>query len=332
MSIYCKRIVLFFSVVISLRSGPRACGLRATGSSMDKPGVLIVDGYKRSYTIHIPAHVGRRAPVVFMLHGMGATTEQAAAEFGWRDLADRENFIAVFPQALPIIPDSPAGSPTPATVPFWLGSSNDAIWWSSDFVRNLPLLHHPDDGVFLTCLITKVVREEQVDPRRVYISGFSSGGGMVADLAGRYPKAARAFAVIAAIGGVRPPTLSAPVSLLLFAGDVDRTFPQPERWAYIPVEQRLSWFGQATLPTLSSQAQSWATLDRCLGSTAKSIPWGQRTVWKHCASRVRFEVYLIHDLGHEWPGSSVSRWNQSHPSLPPLDLTRKIWQFFQLAP
>jgi S-formylglutathione hydrolase FrmB len=71
---------------------------------MDKPGVLIVDGYKRSYTIHIPAHVGRRAPVVFMLHGMGATTEQAAAEFGWRDLADRENFIAVFPQALPIFP------------------------------------------------------------------------------------------------------------------------------------------------------------------------------------------------------------------------------------
>ena len=331
MSIHCKSMVLFFTVVMSLPCTPAASRFLATGPG-DKHGVLIVDGYERTYTIHIPAHLARRPPVVFMLHGMGATSDQAAAEFGWQELADRENFIVVFPQALPIIADLPAGSPTPASVPFWLSSTNNAIWWSSEFVRNLQVLHHPDDGVFLTRLITKVVADEHVDPDRVYISGFSSGGSMVADLAGRYPKAARAFAVIAAIGGVRPPKLSAPVSLLLFAGDADRTFPQPEQWAYIPVEQRLSWFGRATLPTLSSQAESWAALDRCPGSITNSIPWGHRTLWEHCAGGARLEVYRIHDLGHEWPGSSVSRWNQNHSSLPPLELTSKIWQFFKLAP
>ena len=181
MTVHCKTIVLFFSVIIGLQSLPRACAFEATDPSADKPGALTVDGYSRSYTIHIPPNVGQRPPVVFMLHGRGGTKEQAAAEFGWRELADRERFIAVFPQALPIIPDLALDSLTPASVPSWLGSTNFTIWWSSGFARNLPALHHPDDGVFLTRLIAKIVDDEQVDPYRVYIAGFSSGGGMVAD-------------------------------------------------------------------------------------------------------------------------------------------------------
>jgi poly(3-hydroxybutyrate) depolymerase len=331
-SIRSKTMVLFFSVTISLQSMPRAYGSGATHPSADKPGALIIDGYSRRYTIHIPPNVGRRPPVVFMLHGRGGTKEQAAAEFGWRELADRESFIAVFPQALPIIPDLVVDSLTPATVPSWLGSTNFTIWWSSGFARNLPALHHPDDGVFLTRLIAKIVDDEHVDPYRVYIAGFSSGGGMVADLAARYPKIARAFAAIASIGGLRPSKLTAPVSLFLLQGDADSTALQPEYWARIPLEQKLSWFGQASLPTLSSEAESWAGLDRCVSSAQQSIPWGQRLVWNGCASQAHLEVYLIHGLGHEWPGSSVSRWNQSHPSLPFLDLTAIIWEFCKLAP
>ena len=184
----------------------------------------------------------------------------------------------------------------------------------------------------MTRLIAKIVDDEHVDPYRVYIAGFSSGGGMVADLAARYPKVARAFAAIASIGGLRPSKLTPPVSLLLFQGDADSTALQPEYWARIPLEQKLSWFGQASVPTLSSEAESWAGLDRCVSSAKQSIPWGQRLVWNGCSSQAHLEVYLIHGLGHEWPGSRVSRWNQSHPSLPPLDLTAIIWEFCKLAP
>lgn len=103
--VHSKTIVLFFSVIIGLPSLPRAYAFEATDRSADKHGALTVDGYSRSYTIHIPPNVGRRPPVVFMLHGRGGTKEQAAGEFGWRELADRERFMVVFPQALPIIPD-----------------------------------------------------------------------------------------------------------------------------------------------------------------------------------------------------------------------------------
>jgi len=171
MSVHSKTIVLFFSLIIGLQSLPRACAFEATDPSADKPGAVTVDGYSRSYTIHIPPNVGQRPPVVFMLHGRGGTKEQAAAEFGWRELADRERFIAVFPQALPIIPDLALDSLTPASVPSWLGSTNFTIWWSSGFASNLPALHHSDDGVFLTRLIAKIVDDEHVDPYRVYIAG-----------------------------------------------------------------------------------------------------------------------------------------------------------------
>src|ERR1700674_2583615 len=51
---------------------------------------------------------------------------------------------------------------------------------------------------------------------------------------------------------------------------------QPDYWAQIPLEQKLSRFGQTSLPTLSSEAESWAELDRCVSSAQQSIPWGQR--------------------------------------------------------
>jgi poly(3-hydroxybutyrate) depolymerase len=152
MSIRAKSIGLLLTVTISFQSRLSACGLGARGASADKPGALIVDGSSRSNTIHIPPNVRRRPPVVFMLHGRGGTKEQAAAEFGWRELADRENFIAVFPQALPIIPDLALDSSTPETVPSWLGSTNFTIWWSSGFTPKLARPTSPGRWGFLDTL------------------------------------------------------------------------------------------------------------------------------------------------------------------------------------
>src|SRR6202046_1815855 len=194
----------------------------------------------------LPMSVGVHQLCSCCTAGVGRKSRQRLS-LEWRELADRDRFIAVFPQALPIIPGLALDSLTPASIPSWLGSTNFTIWWSSGFARNLPALHHPDDGVFLTRLIAKIVDDEHVDRYRVYIAGFSSGGDMVADLAARYPEIARAFAAIASIGGLRPSKLSAPVSLFLFQGDADSTVLQPDYSAQIPLEQKLFWFGQGKL-------------------------------------------------------------------------------------
>lgn len=306
----------------------RVSGAAPNTTPAAEVGTLPLGGYTRSYLVYVPEHLPNHPAMVLMLHGRGGTKEQAAKEFGWLELAKEEEFIVVFPQALPILPSLPPGSPAPTSVPFWLGPTNDTLWWPSEFVRNLSSLHHPDDGIFLTRLIAKMAAEKHVDPGRIFIAGFSSGGAMVADLAARFPNSARAFAAVAAVGGLRPTRLSSPASLLLFDGDADPTLPNPKRWAHIPAGEKLSWFGQTPLPTLSSEAASWAVLDGCKRSVTQSIPWGQHTIWNGCRRHAHLEVFLVHDLGHEWPGNSVSDWNRANVSLPPLNVGAVLWQFF----
>ena len=296
---------------------------RASGNTKQ---TLVVDGYSRTYIVHVPAHLKKHPAIVLMLHGRGGTSEQAAQEFGWVELADNAGFIAVFPQALPIVPELSSRAPVSADVPTWLSSTNDTVWWPLNFVRNLGLLHHPDDAIFLTRLIAKVVADEHADPHRVYIAGFSSGAAMVLDIAARYPANARAFAAVAAFAGLRPSKLASPVSLFLFRGDQDSTGIDARHWAFIPREQRLSWFGQESLPTFSSEMAAWVALDGCQDSSSLHVSWGERSLWKRCERNARVEGYLVHDLGHEWPGSSTSRWNQTHPSL---NLSELIWKFFK---
>jgi poly(3-hydroxybutyrate) depolymerase len=185
-------------------------------------------------------------------------------------------------------------------LPFWFGSRNDTLWWDSQNARSFPFVHHQDDGIFLTNLIARVLMDEKGDSKAVFVVGFSSGGRMVADLAAQHTTSARAFACVAAIGsamgGLRPSKLAAPVTLLLFAGDADLTGVQEKVWLQIPKDQKLYWFGQETLPTLSSEVASWAALDRCSVSTTEPVPWGQRILWTKCRGQAHVEGYLIHDL------------------------------------
>jgi poly(3-hydroxybutyrate) depolymerase len=73
-----------------------------------------VDGFDRTYLVHLPhgTTFTSRLPIVVMLHGRGSSSRSAARDFGWIEKADREGFIVVFPQALPIDPARPAGAPS----------------------------------------------------------------------------------------------------------------------------------------------------------------------------------------------------------------------------
>ena len=292
---------------------------------------ISVDGYVRTYAIYRPCTLRHSPPVVLMLHGRGMSKEQAAEQFGWLQLADQFQFIVVFPQALPVIPELNRGAPLPPTLPSWFGSRNDTLWWDSQYFRSFPNVHHPDDGIFLLQLISRVLADEKADPKSVFAAGFSNGGRMIADLAARGPSLIRAFASIgaigAAIGALRPPSLTSPVTLLLFSGDADFTLMQESVWKQIPRDQKMQWFGEETLPTLSSEAGSWASLDGCATSKTEGVPWGKRIVWTGCRGQAHIEGYIVRDLGHEWPGGA-DRWNELHKIQPKLDLTSLIWRFF----
>ena len=69
-----------------------------------KPGDQVVnlefEGNSRSYTIHIPPKYDGRTPmaVVFDLHGSSGTSSGQLTASGFRQVADKYNFIVVAPQ------------------------------------------------------------------------------------------------------------------------------------------------------------------------------------------------------------------------------------------
>ncbi|KAF0178631.1 MAG: polyhydroxybutyrate depolymerase [Nitrospirae bacterium] len=63
-------------------------------------------GNSRKYLLHIPAsyNASRPTPLVLFLHGGGGHMEQAAADYGWREKADREGFVVAFPNGSSRVP------------------------------------------------------------------------------------------------------------------------------------------------------------------------------------------------------------------------------------
>lgn len=63
---------------------------------------LSVEGRAREVIFYRPTNlpVNLAVPVVFVFHGTGGSGDVSFDEFGWREKADREGFMAVFPSAL----------------------------------------------------------------------------------------------------------------------------------------------------------------------------------------------------------------------------------------
>ena len=57
-----------------------------------------VEGLERTYLLYVPENLKKPAPIVFVFHG-GGTAKSMLHVARFHQLADREGFIAVFPEA-----------------------------------------------------------------------------------------------------------------------------------------------------------------------------------------------------------------------------------------
>ena len=159
-------------------------------------------GVERQFLLHIPRRykqVSKKTavPLVIMLHGRTGSGKVAASPYyGWKRLADKEDFVVAFPTAL--------GSPTS-----WKGA------W-----RGKPTA----DSVFLAELIDLLKAELKIDEDHVYMTGHSSGGYMSFSFAVTHGDRVAAIAPVAGLAVSRAkPKL--PVSLISFHGMADNVVP-----------------------------------------------------------------------------------------------------------
>jgi len=257
-----------------------APGATADASIQADPA-LSAGEIRRTYRVHLPtAYTPDTATaVVLAFHGHGGDSAVMEGMTDFSALADRESFIAVYPQGL-------AGRDGR---PFWadIGTIDLGI----DDVRFVGDLLDALEGAFC------------VDTARIYVTGFSNGGGMTALLACRLSDRIAAFAPVAGDfyavpGGCDP---GRPVPILDIHGTADRVVT----YYGIPEAINPRW----PLPSIPMWLRAWAARDGCTDDpSTTAIDAGVTELeWTGCVANGAVVHYRIEGGGHDWPAAIQGR-------------------------
>ena len=270
---------------------------------------LVVAGKTREYLLHVPESydAARPTPLVISMHGTGLWPASQSAMSGWDAVAGEVGFIVVYPSAMPI----------------W------AVGWPKLW-RAWPDITGSDDTTadvrFIAELIDALESEYNIDPSRIYLNGYSSGGAMANLLACRLPDR------FAAIGTVATAHLSwdlcddlQPIPLIAFHGTAD---------TQVPYDGGRSWMsGDEPWDSISEWTAGWARRNGCDVMPSESAISSDvtRLEYSNCESGAKAVLYSVEDGGHTWPGSNPPGWmtGMAGRTTDSIDATRLIWSFFR---
>jgi polyhydroxybutyrate depolymerase len=232
---------------------------------------LAVDGVSRVALVYAPASAKtNRAPVVFGFHGKGGTSAAALREFAMnREWPDA---ISVYMQALN----------TPGRFIDFEGKQSGWQLRKGD--------HGDRDLKFFDAMLARLKRDYQVDDKRVYAVGNSSGGYFTFLLWAQRGEALTAVAPAASEAADNLPALK-PKPALFVCGLKD------ERVKY-------EWM-----------RASMDAVRKLNGCGAEGSPWGERCTLFPSASGTPV-VEFIHPGGHEYPkgaNAAIARFFKEHP-------------------
>lgn len=210
---------------------PQPCGTKATHR-------VQVAGLEREFIVYQPYKAVASAPAVIMIHGTSGDGERYFNISGWREVADREGLIAVFPSALVHcffededrdgVIESSERQVTTKWAAGTLGVEGARPLCTAADLAQLSaerraLADHPlaDDMAFFRSIVESLRTQYPTDMSRVYVSGFSNGAEMSARLATEESTTYAAAAVNAS--SLHVPAVPAPraMSVVLAIGEID---------------------------------------------------------------------------------------------------------------
>ncbi|OAP60816.1 hypothetical protein AYL99_05818 [Fonsecaea erecta] len=272
---------------------------------------------RRHALLHVPDSYksGVPSPLIVALHGKG----QPAKEFEYHTQLSNAvfnlHYIVVYPEGVD-------------------------LQWTGD--PEAPPRDEVDDIGFIDVLIDHVMRDYTVDATRVYVAGFSNGGGLAALLAGDWRASGRiaAFAMASAAiyqdEALKEPLFSTPhpsrlpVPMLEFHGDADPVVhyegrTTPDGPTYDVYEWLQGWAKRNGCVDLEGQRVSLydGRVEKIVWSMQGSGPYGDQ--YAHSV----IEHYKIAGFGHGWPSRyPLNNDSQERHGPTYFDATPLVMEFF----
>lgn len=263
-----------------------------------KHSQVTVDGQQRTYRVYRPSAVDPQKPaaLVVILHGNSSTGDDMANTTQFDMTADADSFIVAYPDGI-------------------------EKSWNGDFCCQPAPTLGVDDLAFLNALIPQLEHDYNIDTKRVFMTGFSSGAIMT------YRYACQGAVPITAIAPVAGTMLlteacnpKQPTSLLAINGTSDGEVPY-QGGHLIPGASA----NDQIVPSAPSVAALWAQLNKCSG-TALTGTTGPVTInqWTGCSGGVSVQLETLTGAGHTWYANGFG------PADGAIDASSVIGAFFAL--
>ena len=275
-----------------------------------------VMGSRRSYLVHVPpAHAARAPlPLVLAIHGAFETAKDMEERSGFSDLADKEGFVAVYPNGI--------------------GLFGLLQHWNAGHCCGKAANDQVDDVGFLLAVIKDVQMHLPIDPSRIYMVGFSNGGMLAYRFAAEKGSILSALATVAATIGSqssadgplwRMPDPEAPLPLINIHGLADDAIPaqggiSPKRGgdqSFVSVQESTHFWvrsnGCNPDPLLSNSRQGHVRIQ----------------TWSGCREDAHVKLYLLEHWEHVWPGKHYTADLENDEPLKDFDAAPVIWEFFK---
>jgi polyhydroxybutyrate depolymerase len=274
------------------------------------------NGLRRSYRLHVTARLDTDtpAPLVVVLHGGFSTARKIKQRSRWSELGDREGFHVIYPNGIGI---------------FGLLQH-----WNAGFCCGAAAAQDVDDVEVVAAAIRDTSELLNIDPGRIYMTGFSNGAMLTHRFAAERTETLAAIAPVAGSVGARSKpdaradTIPEPrdtLPVILFHGRED---PR------IPYEGGPPNGGNGPRYYLSAPeaARLWAVANGCDPAPIRSLHFGGRVLqesWRACSQNREVQLYSIEGWGHRWPGPVMMQGLEPEDPLRGLDATEIIWAFFE---
>ncbi|HZU98209.1 MAG TPA: PHB depolymerase family esterase [Planctomycetota bacterium] len=277
-------------------------------------GKLTLQGHERTWRIHRPRGRDRTkvAPLVFVLHGGGGTARgmEDLTRKGWNDLADKEGFVVVYPDAV------------------------KKSWNDGRPIEGQKERAEVDDLAFFSALLDRLVKEENVDRKAVFATGISNGGFMShrlgRDLSDRFAAIAPVAANLQTAADLAT-VPSCAVSVLAINGTKDPLVP------FNGGNVGIGPLDRGKCRSVADTIAWWVKQDGCdekgsvteLPAAEADDPTRARKE-VHAGKNVEVVLITIDDGGHTWPGGVqylperiIGKTSRQ------FDANKVIWEFFK---